>query len=80
MAGLLREELAQQNMNRDRASTAAPDIPESRTDDFTVPPQGCAQPSANPARTDPVKNEDFDPGWDFPERRKFRYRVEDTAY
>ncbi|USX27629.1 hypothetical protein NHH73_04810 [Oxalobacteraceae bacterium OTU3CINTB1] len=75
MAGLLREELAQENMNRDLASTAKPNIPEYAP--TALPPDA---PAANPTRTVPVKKEDFDPGWDLPERRKFRYRVEDTAY
>lgn len=75
MAGLLRKELAQQNMNQERAPTTQPDTPESPT----VPPQGATTPE-DPARTDSVKKEDFDPGWDLPERRKFRYRFEDTAY
>ena len=79
MAGLLRKELAQQNMNRDRA-TAQPDIPESRTDAPTVPPQSATQTPIDPAGTDSVNKGDFDPGWDLPERRKFRYRHEDTAY
>ena len=75
MAGLLREELAQENMNRDLASTAKPNTPEYAP--TALPPDA---PAANPTRTVPVKKEDFDPGWDLPERRKFRYRIEDTAY
>jgi hypothetical protein len=28
----------------------------------------------------PIRNIDREPGWDLPERRKFRYRLEDVAY
>jgi hypothetical protein len=34
----------------------------------------------HPDRTETVKKADFDGGWDLPERRKFRYRLEDVAY
>ncbi|MYM88114.1 hypothetical protein GTP91_13110 [Rugamonas sp. FT82W] len=37
-------------------------------------------PQAAPAATAPPRNTDREPGWDLPERRKFRYRLEDVAY
>ncbi|RFP16405.1 hypothetical protein D0T23_09465 [Duganella sp. BJB475] len=43
-----------------------------------------AQADAPPALVPPVaavpRNTDREPGWDLPERRKFRYRLEDVAY
>jgi hypothetical protein len=54
------------------------------------PPAGAAAPpptvitelaeSAQPDRAEPVTKADFEGGWDLPERRKFRYRLEDVAY
>jgi len=41
------------------------------------PPPAAAPPTPVPA---PVTNADREPGWDLPERRKFRYRMEDVAY
>ena len=80
MAGLLRKELAQQNINPDRSPSAPSDIPASRNDAPAVPQQNAAPIPVDPVRTYPVTKADFDPGWDLPERRKFRYRLEDTAY
>ncbi|HEX8405704.1 MAG TPA: hypothetical protein VF670_13875 [Duganella sp.] len=37
-------------------------------------------PTANTAPRESVQKADFDPGWNLPERRKFRYRLEDIAY
>ncbi|WP_229213369.1 MULTISPECIES: hypothetical protein [unclassified Duganella] len=49
-----------------------------------VPPLPAAPaspaPQAAPAATAPPRNTDREPGWDLPERRKFRYRLEDVAY
>ena len=36
--------------------------------------------AATPTPRESVQKSDFDPGWDVPERRKFRYRTEDIAY
>ncbi|HEX7986990.1 MAG TPA: hypothetical protein VF616_26010 [Duganella sp.] len=36
--------------------------------------------AAPPAPREAVHKSDFDPGWDLPERRKFRYRMEDIAF
>ncbi|MQA42652.1 hypothetical protein [Rugamonas aquatica] len=33
-----------------------------------------------PPTVAPLCNKDCEPGWDLPERRKFRYRLEDVAY
>lgn len=46
------------------------------------PSTACAVPteSVQPDRAETVKKADFDGGWDLPERRKFRYRLEDVAY
>lgn len=94
MAGLLRKELARQNQQpappvatpgfaAGAPATPVPHIP-------PVPPLASApapQPDhaeegavRYPDRTEPVKRADFDGGWDLPERRKFRYRLEDVAY
>jgi hypothetical protein len=40
-------------------------------------PSLATSPSPSPA---PIRNIDREPGWDLPERRKFRYRLEDVAY
>jgi hypothetical protein len=47
-----------------------------------APQRGQAKEGAvhHPDRTETVKKTDFDGGWDLPERRKFRYRLEDVAY
>ncbi|MYN18163.1 hypothetical protein GTP81_15525 [Rugamonas sp. FT107W] len=37
-------------------------------------------PQAPPPSAAPWRNTDSEPGWDLPERRKFRYRLEDVAY
>lgn len=71
MAGLLRKELARQNQQPAPPVAAAPAPPTARA----VPAE-----SAQPDRAETVKKADFDGGWDLPERRKFRYRLEDVAY
>ena len=35
---------------------------------------------APPSTATPPRNTDSAPGWELPERRKFRYRLEDVAY
>ncbi|MES2162365.1 MAG: hypothetical protein V4476_14495 [Pseudomonadota bacterium] len=61
------------------AATAVP-IPAA------VPPLPAAATPALPApqapepASAPPRNTDREPGWDLPERRKFRYRLEDVAY
>jgi hypothetical protein len=44
-----------------------------------TPPVADAPPAPAPAPAPRCKT-DFDPGWDLPERRKFRCRLEDVAY
>ncbi|WP_235922571.1 hypothetical protein [Rugamonas aquatica] len=53
--------------------TAAPPMPATST--ATLPATPPSLPTAAPPR-----NTDPEPGWDLPERRKFRYRLEDVAY
>lgn len=73
MAALLRKELAEQSTSQRHATPAAPPAMPAPI----VAPQPAAATAAPPAR--PGKSE-FDPGWDLPERRKFRYRAEDIAF
>ncbi|NVD72228.1 hypothetical protein HUX88_16960 [Duganella sp. BJB1802] len=37
-------------------------------------------PQATPPASTPPRDTNSEPGWDLPERRKFRYRLEDVAY
>ncbi|OEZ56564.1 hypothetical protein [Duganella sp. HH105] len=37
-------------------------------------------PQALQSASAPLRNTDCEPVWDLPERRKFRYRLEDAAY
>jgi hypothetical protein len=50
---------------------------ERTTANTPIPTAPAAMPVATPA---PRCKTDFDPGWDLPERRKFRCRLEDVAY
>nr|WP_315402081.1 hypothetical protein [uncultured Duganella sp.] len=43
-------------------------------------PPVCSKCPAQSGRNEPVQKSDFDPGWDLPERRKFRYRLQDIAF
>jgi hypothetical protein len=89
MACVLRKELVAQERKRDQepaliavppvtSATAgvAPGAPMSAPGNVVAPPPRL--PVAAPR--EPVHKSDFDPGWDLPERRKFRYRMEDIAY
>ncbi|MQA42835.1 hypothetical protein [Rugamonas aquatica] len=73
----LREELIA--ASKAPAATAMP-VPAA------VPPLPAAAAPVLPAPPAPQRagaplcNTDFEPGWDLPERRKFRYRLEDVAY
>ena len=75
MAGLLRKELARQNQQPAPPAPAPAGAP-------APPPTFLTElaESAQPDRAEPVKKADFEGGWDLPERRKFRYRLEDVAY
>jgi hypothetical protein len=66
MASLLRKELAAQTRSAPPATVPVAAIAEA--------PHAETAPSARPAKPD------FDPGWDLPERRRFRYRAEDIAF
>lgn len=92
MAHLLRKELAQQQLNQHRAppldasvvvvAGPAPCL-QPPQQPRPAPPASTPVPAqipVQPDRTQPVHKSDFDPGWDLPERRKFRYRLEDIAY
>ncbi|NVD73229.1 hypothetical protein D0T25_06500 [Duganella sp. BJB488] len=52
---------------------AAPPLP-------VAPVPALPAPQAAPPANTPPRNADREPGWDLPERRKFRYRLEDVAY
>ena len=54
-------------------STAVPPLAVGST--ATLPAPQAPSPAGQPPR-----NTDREPGWDLPERRKFRYRLEDVAY
>ncbi|MBP1203558.1 hypothetical protein JOD97_001572 [Duganella sp. 1411] len=54
-------------------STAVPPLAVGST--ATLPAPQAPSPVGQPPR-----NTDREPGWDLPERRKFRYRLEDVAY
>lgn len=55
--------------------TAAPTIAMTPAESAPAVAQ-VPQPAPEPRR----EKQDFDPGWDLPERRRFRYRAEDIAY
>jgi hypothetical protein len=85
MANLLRKELAKQAKQvRETAplqlpatitAAGAPIAADAPARATTSLPSLALSPS--PA---PIRNIDREPGWDLPERRKFRYRLEDVAY
>ncbi len=66
MASLLRKELAAQTHSAPPGIIPVATIAEAPHTEPALPVQ-------------PAKSE-FDPGWDLPERRKFRYRAEDIAF
>lgn len=89
MAGLLRKELAQQKTTKARTDAApvkdvaAPAAPTAPAATIITPPTPIPTPPEVPkddTRSQPAHKADFDPGWDLPERRKFRHRIEDLAY
>jgi len=72
MASVLRRELAAQLALQQHAKPVpAPAAP--------APSAASVLPQEAAAQTRPGKSE-FDPGWDLPERRKFRHRAEDIAF
>jgi hypothetical protein len=74
MACVLRKELAMQQ--KPDAITSATIAPAAIAPAATPTPA----PAPAPAPTPTPRNTDREPGWDLPERRKFRYRLEDVAY
>lgn len=73
MANLLRKELAKQEKE-----DAQKPMPATELAPAPAPASVPAPISTSPAA--PARNTDREPGWDLPERRKFRYRLEDVAY
>jgi hypothetical protein len=92
MADVLRKEQAKQQ--RTTANTAIPGMSSARSSAMpaaapatpnATPPAAEAPPTPTPAPAPapapaPRCKTDFDPGWDLPERRKFRCRLENVAY
>ncbi len=78
MANLLRKELAKQEKENEHKPplAAATTLPMPAIEAAPAP----APISAPPPAPAPTRNSDREPGWDLPERRKFRYRLEDVAY
>lgn len=74
MADVLRREQAKQE--RTKASTPNPVMP------AIAPATPIAATPVVEATPTPARGckTDFEPGWNLPERRKFRYRLEDVAY
>jgi hypothetical protein len=78
MANLLRKEQAKQEELRTQAQPGAAAAAASvLPPPLPVPVQVKPAPEPSPA---PARNTDHEPGWNLPERRKFRYRLEDVAY
>ncbi|NGZ86970.1 hypothetical protein GW587_22240 [Duganella sp. SAP-35] len=75
MADVLRREQAKQE--RTTANTPIPTAPAAMP--VATPAAAEAPPAPAPTPAPRCKT-DFDPGWDLPERRKFRCRLEDVAY
>lgn len=85
MAAILRKELAHMEKIQARgpegglpSAAAVPIAPAPACAASAVAP--CSVTDSVPARSTPVHKSDFDPGWDLPERRKFRCRAEDIAF
>jgi hypothetical protein len=78
-ANRLRQALAKQQSQPQPAAVSAPALPESAIISLLTTMQAQLQtcaPSAPARPRDPTPGE----GWDLPERRKFRYRLEDVAF
>lgn len=95
IASRLRQELAEEEKARARSRLAIVAAnPPSAVVAAPVPVPVTAAPAiATPAESAPAavqvpqpvpeprrEKQDFDPGWNLPERRRFRYRAEDIAY
>lgn len=80
MANVLRRELAkQEGATADKPNPAMPAAPPAAPVAPPPPPAAAPAPAPEPMPARGGKA-DWDPGWDLPERRKFRYRQEDVAY
>ena len=78
VACVLRKELAQQEKDATRTpSTTIAIVPAQAAVKAAAAPAPAPAPAPEP---EPVRSTDREPGWDLPERRKFRYRMEDVAY
>jgi hypothetical protein len=71
LAGRLRQQLADEAKACRQTPPQTPPAP---------PEVDAAPPPATIASSKELRNTDREPGWDLPERRKFRYRLEDVAY
>ena len=71
LANRLRRQLAEEAKN---IRSAPPQAPLAHPEVHTAPPPADVTSPKEP------RNTDREPGWDLPERRKFRYRLEDVAY
>ena len=89
MAGVLRKEQAEAETKPDDRQMRIPAIPVMSVTPPVMPmpiPVDVTAATSNPPPPAPptpresVQKSDFDHGWDVPERRKFRYRMEDIAY
>lgn len=96
IASRLRQELAEEEKARIRsrpALAAASPSPTAVAASVTPPVTAAPAMAMTSAKSAPAAElvqqaapeprrdkQDFDPGWDLPERRKFRYRAEDIAY
>jgi hypothetical protein len=71
MANLLRKE--QEQRENTRSQTLLPTV-------LSMMPAAVVAEPPPPPSPAPARNTNPEPGWDLPERRKFRYRLEDVAY
>lgn len=74
IANVLRKEQAKRE--KENEQKPQPAAPATLPTPIQMP---ATEPAPAPAPA-PARNSDREPGWDLPERRKFRYRLEDVAY
>jgi hypothetical protein len=80
IASVLRKELAGQERKRDQEQWSMPAAPVMAVATPAAPTPTAIDTAATSFPREAVQKSDFDPGWNLPERRKFRYRMEDIAY
>ncbi|MQA23608.1 hypothetical protein GEV01_29205 [Rugamonas sp. FT103W] len=73
LACRLRDELIAASKTPVPAPAAIPPLPAASA-------QALPTPQTPPPASAPPRNTDRAPGWELPERRKFRYRLEDVAF